>query len=287
MILFTTVTELKNHLKNERKNGRTVGFTPTMGALHEGHLSLLKKSESESDINVCSIFVNPTQFNEQSDLDKYPKTLEKDLELISEIKNAVVFWPSVNELYPPGLNTKLNIDFEGLDKVMEGEFRPGHFAGVAQVVNRLLDIVEPDTLYMGQKDYQQVAIVRKMLKAVGKKVRLVPCPTIRESDGLAKSSRNRRLTPEIRKKANVINRTLNWAKEQVGHKTVAEVQRVALENLSIDGFRPEYFDIVDGHTLKSIENWNDSNLIIACTAVWGGEVRLIDNVVLRHLATAR
>jgi len=279
MILITTVKDLHQHyacVKGDRK----IGFTPTMGALHNGHMSLIKRSVEENDLTACSIFVNPTQFNQKEDLVKYPRTLEADLQLLEENGCDIVFFPSVVEMYPEGLDTKVDMDYKGIDQAMEGEFRPGHFAGVAEVVKRLMDIVKADHIYMGQKDYQQVALIRLVTETFDLPTKVVMCDTVRHEDGLAQSSRNVRLTPENRQKANVIFRTLSWAKEQVGNRSLAEVQEVAMKNLAIPNFKPEYFTIVDGKTLETLTDWNAES-IVACTAVWAGEVRLIDNMVLR------
>lgn len=260
----------------------TFGFVPTMGALHHGHLSLIERSVSENDYTVCSIFVNPTQFNEESDLEKYPRTIESDMALLEGAGNSVLLWPSVKEVYPPRLKTKLSISFEGLENVMEGYFRPGHFDGMAQVVKRLLDMVTPDRLYMGQKDFQQVAIVRNMIHQLAIPVKLVMCPIIREKDGLAMSSRNVRLPKKHRTLVPVINKTLKAVARKIKKKDDIEgLKEWALDQLSLPGFKPEYFDIVDGRTLKAINSVKDTDYIVACVAVWVGEVRLIDNMILK------
>lgn len=281
MILITTIKEVRDLLEGHRQNGKTIGFIPTMGALHGGHMTLVEHSVRENDITVTSIFVNPTQFNESSDLKHYPRTLEHDLKLLEEANCQMVFFPSVDEMYPPGLNTKVDLDYKGIDGSMEGEFRPGHFPGVAEVINRFLDILEPDRIYMGQKDYQQVRVVHLVTEQLGHSTEVRMVPTVRQEDGLAQSSRNLRLTGENRKKANVIFRTLAWAKEQVGQKPIEEVRRVAMENLAIPNFRPEYFEIIDGETLLPIANWSDNEFIVACTACWAGDIRLIDCMILR------
>lgn len=282
MYLFKKSIDLQKHLDQLRKQNLQIGFTPTMGALHQGHLSLVNKSLSKTDINVCSIFVNPTQFNEKSDLDKYPRTTSQDLELLTTVNNDIVWMPSVEDIYPKDLDTTIPLDFGQLDKVMEAAFRPGHFDGVAQVVKRLLDIVQPDQLFMGQKDFQQMSIIKNMIEQLGLNVELVSCPIIREADGLAMSSRNVRLTSEHRAKAPIIQQTLQWAKSQMNQIPPKEIAAIALERLRLPDFKLEYFEIVDGNTLLKIEKLSDSNFVVACTAVWLGEVRLIDNVIFKN-----
>ncbi len=281
MFLFKKVADLQKYLDNKRDTGNVIGFVPTMGALHEGHLSLIRQSKEQSDITVCSIFVNPTQFNDVADLDKYPRTTGADIDLLTSVDTNVLFLPPVEEVYPPGLDTNLTLDFGDLAKVMEGEFRPGHFDGMAQVVWRLLTIIGPDKLFMGQKDFQQLAIVRSMLKQMQSNIELIMCPIVREEDGLAMSSRNVRLTPENRAVAPIIQKTLQEAKLMIGDKTPSEVQDWAMKTLKDLDFKPEYFDIVDGITLQSIKSFKDSDFVVACTAAWGGDVRLIDNLVFK------
>lgn len=284
MFLFKTVNDLQTHLDTIRQSGKTIGFAPTMGALHQGHLSLVEKAKAECDCSVVSIFVNPTQFNESSDLEKYPRTLAADIELLSTVGNEVVFAPSVEAVYPPGLKTELELDFGQLDQVLEGAFRPGHFEGMAQVVNRLLDIVEPDKLFMGQKDFQQFTIVRSMLRQLNRKTELVVCPIVREADGLAMSSRNRRLTPTNREKAVLLSQVLKKAKEALLEKTPATVRAEAMSKFESAGFKPEYFDIVDGNTLLPITDFEETDYVVALTAVWVGDIRLIDNLIVKQPA---
>ena len=282
MYLFKKVKDLQKYLNRLHKEGSTIGLVPTMGALHEGHLSLIEKAKADNDIVVCTIFVNPTQFNENEDLINYPRTAAKDIEVLTLHGNDVLFMPPVNEVYPDELDTKVKLDFGQLDKTMEGEFRPGHFDGMVQVVNRLANIVQPDSMYFGQKDYQQYALVRNMIEQQGSSIEVIMCPIIREKDGLALSSRNVRLDADIRKRATIIHQTLQKAKSLLKEKNSKSVQEIALKALSIEGFRPEYFEIVDAHSLMPIETYNDSEFIVACTAVWAGDVRLIDNMILKH-----
>ncbi|MFN0213512.1 MAG: pantoate--beta-alanine ligase [Saprospiraceae bacterium] len=280
MLIFKKVSDLRQW---HGRQSIPVGFVPTMGALHDGHLELVRMAKRDGCLAVTSIFVNPTQFNDPKDLEKYPRTLEKDSELLLSAQCDALFVPSVEEVYPLGENLTIELDFKQLDKVMEGKFRPGHFKGMATVVNRLLDIVRPDTLYMGQKDFQQLSIVRDMIRQLNLPVELVMCPTVRESDGLAMSSRNMRLTPEMRAIAPIIYQTLLWAKTELEQKRhIAEIQTEAMQKLRAKGLRPEYFEIVDGGTLLNIDDADDHDFVVACLAAFAGEVRLIDNFVLKY-----
>jgi len=282
MITFDNVQKFQSKIAELKKQGKTIGFAPTMGALHNGHIALMDASNKENDITVCSIFVNPTQFNEASDLEKYPRTLEADQKLLKKNGVDIVLAPPVDEVYPKNLNTNLKIDFDGLDKEMEGEFRPGHFEGVAQVVKRLLDIVQPDALYMGQKDFQQFTLINFMIDHLNIPTQLRVIPIFREESGLAMSSRNVRLTPKHKDQAAIIHKTLKAVKRKKYHASSEELEAYALKRLSkIEGFKPEYFTIADARTLRSIKDVKDSDYVVACTAVWAGEVRLIDNMVLR------
>lgn len=281
MILFKKVEQLQLFIASQKQKKRKVGFVPTMGALHNGHLSLIRQAKDENDLVVCSIFVNPTQFNDASDLEKYPRTAAKDIQLLTSVSCDVLFMPSVEEVYPKGLDITLELDFGELATVMEGKFRPGHFDGMAQVVNRLLNIVLPHNLYMGQKDFQQLTIVRSMLRQLDSEINLVMCPIVREEDGLAMSSRNVRLTPKHRELALVLSQTLKKSKELILEKTPKEIQQWAMNELAIADFKPEYFDIVDGVTLQAVNDFQGTDFAVACTAVWVGEVRLIDNMVLK------
>jgi pantoate--beta-alanine ligase len=281
MQIFETVDALQAHIAGLRAAGHTIGFAPTMGALHEGHLALIKMAHVAGHETVASIFVNPTQFNDPKDLEKYPRTPERDATLLTNVGCDMLFMPPVSEVYPPGKDLAIHLDFGALAQVMEGRFRPGHFAGMATVVKRLLDIVQPDALYMGQKDYQQLSIVRDMLRQLKSPIHLVMCPTLREPDGLAMSSRNVRLTPEMRAIAPVIHQTLQFAKQAFRTRLAPGIEKMALERLVAAGLRPEYFEIVDGVTLQPVRRYADAKLIVACTAAFAGEIRLIDNIVLK------
>ncbi len=281
MYLFKNIADLRRHLDKKKQAGRTIGFVPTMGALHAGHTSLVRQSVAESNYTVCSIFVNPTQFNETTDLDKYPRTPEKDIALLFDAGCAVLFMPDVVEMYPHGQHSTINVDFGYLGQTMEGAHRPGHFTGVSQVVKRLLDIVQPDQLFMGQKDFQQFAIVQHMLTELGMPVKQTMCSTVREADGLAMSSRNMRLTPEQRALAPLIYQALSQVKANMNLEWPEQLKTAALKTLSVPGMEPEYFEIVDGRTLKPVAIFEDHDMVVACTAVRIGEVRLIDNLILK------
>ncbi len=279
MLQFKAVKELQDVISNYKSQGKSIGFVPTMGALHKGHLSLIEHCKKTVDIAVCSIFVNPTQFNDPKDLEKYPRTISKDTELLEKVGNDIVFIPTVEEVYPENLDTSLELDFGKLANVMEGAFRPGHFDGMAQVVNRLLEIVLPDYLFMGQKDYQQFAIVQDMLRQLKSPIQLVMGATIREEDGLAMSSRNVRLTPEERQKAVLISKTLKTAMQELNQLPPLQVRERSLQRLNIPEFKVDYFEIVDGISLQPVESIINSKTVVACTAVYLGAVRLIDNMI--------
>jgi pantoate--beta-alanine ligase len=277
MIITYTVAELQVVLTQEKKDSKSIGFVPTMGALHEGHIALVKRSVVENDLSVVSIFVNPAQFNNPNDLLKYPRTLEADYALLQSAGTDVVFVPSEKEIYPePDIR---RFDFGNLETVMEGQFRPGHFNGMAQVVSRLFEIVKPDRGYFGEKDFQQLAIINALVKQLNLPVEIVPCSIVREPDGLAMSSRNRLLTPDQRKKAVAISQALFESKRNKDWFSISETQSEVINQInSIPGLRVEYFDIVDSETLQSVRNWEDSKQITGCIAAYAGEVRLIDNV---------
>ena len=287
MKVFETVKDLQAYLQTQRKEGLSIGFVPTMGALHAGHLSLIQKSKAQTDVTVCSIFVNPKQFDEAADFDKYPRTVATDAKLLEEQNCEVLFVPSVAEMYPPAVeNSLMSFDFDNLDQPMEGKYRTGHFDGVAKVVKRLLDIVQPDELFMGQKDFQQFAIIQKMLEITESNIKIVRCPIVREFDGLAMSSCNVRLLPDERKRALGISRSLRHAKQWFLEQkmTIEEVKQKAFDFLSqIEGMRVEYFEIVDAKTLQNVASWQDAETLVACTAVRIGAVRLIDNMLLEKL----
>ena len=277
MKIVKGINELKGYLVDSKRNGKRIGLVPTMGALHKGHLSLVERCVRENDICVVSVFVNPTQFNDKHDLETYPRTLEADCALLESAGCDFVFAPSVEEMYPePDTRT---FDFGTVMQVMEGAKRPGHFNGVAQVVSKLFYIVEPDNAYFGEKDFQQIAVIRAMVKQLQIPVQINACPIVREADGLALSSRNTRLTPAFRQKAPLIARTLQESKELAATKSVREVIDYVVNTLNADpDLEVEYYEIVDGDSLVSIQDWKDTSYAVGCVTVYCGEVRLIDNI---------
>lgn len=278
MQVFTTISETRQWLSQATAAGSSCGFVPTMGALHQGHIELVVRSCRENDITGCSIFVNPIQFNNPEDLTKYPRTLEEDLRLLSEAGCDLVFVPSVKEMYPEPVTEKY--DFGDLEKVMEGAYRPGHFNGVAVVVKKLLDIFKPDRAYFGEKDFQQLRIIQSLVRIKNIPVEIVPCATVREADGLAMSSRNRRLSAAERKIAPEIYKTLEFAKKSAGTIPVHELKQICSQMLQEKGFVIDYFEISEVETLQPVKEWDVSGGIIACVAAFLGPVRLIDNMIL-------
>jgi pantoate--beta-alanine ligase len=278
MIIFNTIEETRRWLSDRRADGKTSGFVPTMGALHPGHLQLISRSCQENDITGCSIFVNPIQFTNPEDLSRYPRTPDDDLRMLEKAGCHLVFVPSVEEMYPEPVTEKY--DFGELERVMEGAYRQGHFNGVAIVVKKLLDIFGPDKAYFGEKDFQQLRIIQELVKMEKMPVEIVPCATVRESDGLAVSSRNRRLNPEQRIIAADIFRTLQMARELVKTKTVAEVKEIATARISEKGFVVDYFEIANSDSLQPATSWEEDPGVIACVAAYLGKVRLIDNMIL-------
>ena len=277
MNLINTVKGVQEMITSLRNEGKSIGFVPSMGALHEGHLSLVKQCISDNDICVVSIFVNPTQFNNTEDLVKYPRNLEKDCLYLEKAGVDIVFAPSVEEIYPQP-DTR-QFDFDQLDKVMEGEHRPGHFNGVAQVVSRLFDIIKPDRAYFGEKDFQQLAIIREMVKQLELNVQIIPMPIVRETSGLALSSRNERLNAKQRLDAVKISEVLLSLSKNRKKYSVDELQKILVEKINaVESLKVEYFDIVDGYSLQSIRHWSDTKYAVGCIAVFCGDVRLIDNV---------
>jgi pantoate--beta-alanine ligase len=275
-------TDVTDQIIALKAKGLKIGFVPTMGALHNGHLYLIKKAKKENDITVVSIFVNPTQFNDKKDLEKYPRTLEKDQLMLMSVRTDILYAPEPDDVYPEGSNNNFSIDLGGLDTVMEGTHRPGHFNGVAQVVKRLLEIIQPDNLYMGQKDFQQFTIIQYMINTLNIPTKLRVCQIVREQNGLAMSSRNVRLSAKARENAKLIHNTLKAVKKKIKSHTASELAQYALKRLAKPPFEPEYFDIVDGNTLQPIENIDKHSYIVACTAVWIEGVRLIDNMILKQ-----
>ena len=277
MKLVHTIQELRAELDIQRQAGKKIGLVPTMGALHEGHASLVRRAVAENEVVVVSDFVNPTQFNDKNDLLKYPRTLEADCELLEKEGAAYVFAPSVEEMYPEPDTRQFS--YAPLDTVMEGKYRPGHFNGVCQIVSKLFMMVEPDKAYFGEKDFQQLAIIREMVKQMNFPLEIVGCPIVRESDGLALSSRNARLSEGQRKQALGISQTLFKSQEYAASHTLEETQKFVEDGIAAaEGLELEYFEIVDGMTLQKIASWEDTDYVVGCITVFCGEVRLIDNI---------
>jgi len=277
MEIIRLVAETKAKISKFKEEGKSIGFVPTMGALHQGHLSLTEQSVKNNDITIVSIFVNPTQFNNPNDLKTYPRCIEDDLEKLSKYNPDIIFIPEVEEIYPEPDTRVFN--FGQLDTVMEGKNRPGHFNGVAQVVSKLFDIVTPDNSYFGQKDFQQVAVIKQMVKDLKLSVNIVPCPIIREEDGLAMSSRNMLLSKEQRKNASKISETLFKARNLAAELNVTQLKNWVVEEINKNPYLSvEYFEIVDDTTLTQINSWDEDNVKVGCITVQVGKIRLIDNV---------
>jgi pantoate--beta-alanine ligase len=284
MIIFKEIGALQKHLAKERQKGSSIGFVPTMGALHHGHLSLIRSSKSQSNVTVCSIFVNPTQFNDAKDFEKYPVTTSTDIQLLINEETDILFLPSVDEMYPAGLISAQHYNLGYLETILEGAHRPGHFQGVCQVVHRLLDIVDPDKLFLGQKDYQQCMVLKKLVEIISAKTDIVICETVREKNGLAMSSRNLRLSGEQKQQATAIHAALLNIKENITKKTFGELQENAASVLVQSGFnKVDYIAIADANTLQLQSpafKYNGSTPLVALAAAFIGEVRLIDNMLL-------
>ncbi len=283
MQVFQTVTDIQNYLLNINKlKEGTVGFVPTMGALHAGHLSLIQASKKQTTLTICSIFVNPTQFNDKKDFEKYPIHIDKDLEMLLEAGCDIVFLPSVEEIYPTGTSEKPTIELGFIGKTLDAAQRPGHFEGVLQVVKRLLDIIQPDFLFLGQKDYQQCMILSQLVEHFQLPVQIVICETQREKDGLAMSSRNARLNSEERAAAVKLSQALFFIKEHISHQSIAALIQDQLNLLAQDALiKTEYLVVVNGKTLRTIEEYQKEIPITALIAAKVGEVRLIDNLIIQ------
>ncbi len=280
MEVINTISKLRERLAEERKEGRTIGLVPTMGALHEGHASLVRRSVEENDVTVVSIFLNPTQFNDPKDLERYPRTLDADCLLLEQCKADIAFAPTVKEIYPEPDTRQFS--YPPTDSVMEGAMRPGHFNGVCQIVSKLFTYVEPDRAYFGEKDYQQIAVIRRMVDDLGFKLQIVPCPVVRQSDGLAMSSRNALLSEEERKTAANIYRVMNESRT-LGLSVQQTHDYVVNAINAIDGLEVQYFSIVDGDTLADVTSWDDAPSVVGCITVFCGTkpIRLIDHIRYR------
>ena len=277
MNIYKSIEDLQAFVEAERAKGLRIAFVPTMGALHAGHLSLVRRALSECDRCIVSVFVNPTQFNDPRDLETYPRTLEADSTLLASVGTSALFAPEVSTIYPE--EDTRTFDVGAVAEVMEGRYRPGHFNGVMQVVSRLFDIVRPDCAYFGEKDFQQIAVIRAMARLIGSPVEIIACPIVREADGLALSSRNVRLSAEERREAPQIYRILSesrsWAKDMSPQQVI---ERVTEQINAVPHLRVEYFEIVDTDSLQPIASWSDSPAPHGCITVFCGEVRLIDNI---------
>ncbi len=282
MLIINESRELNSFLSLFELTGLKVAFVPTMGALHQGHIALIRKANQSGGLVVCSIFINPTQFNKTEDFEKYPVQAESDIDLLKANGCDVVFLPKKEEIYPNGTDYDLPFDPGYLDDIMEGKFRPGHFKGVAQVVYRLLELVQPHELVMGEKDFQQVAVIRKMIADMELGVELVTCRTVREKDGLAMSSRNLLLKADYREKATVIYQSMVECRENLKSMKASQAKKMAIEKIESAGLKPEYFELVDPFTLLSISDEQTKGPVQACVAAWAGNVRLIDNMPVRH-----
>ena len=283
MIIFKYAADLKRYIQQQKNAGKQIGFVPTMGALHSGHIALIEKAGHDSDITVCSIFVNPTQFNNPGDYQHYPNTIEKDILQLEKAGTHALFLPSIQEMYPNGTTGLEHYELGYLETLLEGKYRPGHFQGVCQVMNRLLNMVQPHKLFMGQKDYQQCMVVSRLLQLMEElPTELITCPTVREADGLAMSSRNLRLPADDRKKAITIYECLSLIKEQCKNGTGwAAIKPQAEQLLTSRGFKIDYVELADAKTLQPAHSCQSAEPRVALIAAFLGEVRLIDNMILQ------
>ncbi|MBP6431704.1 MAG: pantoate--beta-alanine ligase [Ferruginibacter sp.] len=280
MIVLKNTEVLNKHLAIIKKTNETIGFVPTMGALHYGHISLVEKSKKENATTICSIFVNPTQFNDPKDYEKYPITIEKDIDMLEKAGCDVLFLPTVDEIYPNGIQNTLHYDLGFVETVLDGKYRPGHFQGVCKVVHRLLDIVTPTNMYLGQKDFQQCMVIKKLTEIINCPTHIIICPTLREADGLAMSSRNMRLNVEEREKAVRISEVLSFIKKEVKPGYLVDLKQRCINYLTAEGFKVDYVEIANANNLELLENWDGKLPLVALVAAFLNEVRLIDNMML-------
>ena len=282
MIIFQEANAIHDWLAGQRRQGRSIGFVPTMGALHAGHLALIQEARNGDDCSVASIFVNPTQFNDPADYEKYPVTIEADIRLLEEAGCDLLFLPPVKEIYPDGLETTRTYDLGSLELLWEGRYRPGHFQGVCRVMDRLLSLVQPTHLYMGLKDYQQCMVVQRLLDLLPEQLAttLVPCPTLRESDGLAMSSRNRRLDAAQRALAPMLYEVLQECRHSLRAGEPASVLQQYRQKLVVNGFRLDYLALANASDLQELENWKEGQPAVLLLAAFCGDVRLIDNLMV-------
>lgn len=285
MEIIHSTESLENKLSVLKQNGKTIGFVPTMGALHKGHISLVKKSKESDCVTVVSIFVNPTQFNDPEDFKNYPLLVDEDINKLKEVMNEkdILFIPSVKDMYPTEESKSLDIDLRGLDSYMEGKYRQGHFNGVVTVVNRFFEMVKPHKAYFGLKDFQQLAIINQLVKERNIPIEIVPCEIVRESDGLAMSSRNMLLLPEKRKASVTISQALFESQKMASSKSISEIKEFVIQQInSNEHLEVEYFEIADYYSLKPLNDWSEAESYRGCVAVKAGNVRLIDNVGFRE-----
>ena len=282
MIIFKKKIDISNYIVNYKKTSGKIGFIPTMGALHKGHISLIEASKKTDTLTICSIFVNPTQFNNTADFEKYPVTIEKDIDFLEKAGCNVLFLPSVEEIYPADSSTTLPYELGFIETVLDGKYRPGHFQGVCNVVQRLLDIVQPNTIYLGQKDYQQCMVIRKLTELIQSPTQIIICPTLRESDGLAMSSRNMRLTSIERMKAVKISEVLLFIKQEIKPGNLQDLKQRCINYLTNEGYNVDYVEIADATNLTLLQNWDGKTKLVALVAAFLNEVRLIDNRIVNE-----
>lgn len=282
MIIFKKKIDISNYIVNYKKTSGKIGFIPTMGALHKGHISLIEASKKTDTLTICSIFVNPTQFNNTADFEKYPVTIEKDIDLLEKAGCNILFLPSVEEIYPADSSTTLPYELGFIETVLDGKYRPGHFQGVCNVVQRLLDIVQPNTIYLGQKDYQQCMVIKKLTELIQSPTQIIICPTLRESDGLAMSSRNMRLTSVERIKAVKISEVLLFIKQEIKPGNLQDLKQRCINYLTNEGYNVDYVEIADATNLTLLQNWDGKTKLVALVAAFLNEVRLIDNRIVNE-----
>ncbi len=282
MIIFKKKIDISNYIVNYKKTSGKIGFIPTMGALHKGHISLIEASKKTDTLTICSIFVNPTQFNNTADFEKYPVTIEKDIDMLEKAGCNVLFLPSVEEIYPAESSTTLPYELGFIETVLDGKYRPGHFQGVCNVVQRLLDIVQPNTIYLGQKDYQQCMVIKKLTELIQSPTQIIVCPTLRESDGLAMSSRNMRLTSVERIKAIRISEVLLFIKQEIKPGNLQDLKQRCINYLTNEGYNVDYVEIADATNLTLLQNWDGKTKLVALVAAFLNEVRLIDNRIVNE-----
>ena len=282
MIIFKKKIDISNYIVNYKKTSGKIGFIPTMGALHKGHIYLIEASKRTDTLTICSIFVNPTQFNNTADFEKYPVTIEKDIDMLEKAGCNVLFLPSVEEIYPADSSTTLPYELGFIETVLDGKYRPGHFQGVCNVVQRLLDIVQPNTIYLGQKDYQQCMIIKKLTELIQSPTQIIVCPTLRESDGLAMSSRNMRLTSVERIKAVKISEVLLFIKQEIKPGNLQDLKQRCINYLTNEGYNVDYVEIADATNLTLLQNWDGKTKLVALVAAFLNEVRLIDNRIVNE-----